>query len=100
MKEGESVDLGVRKDGGVSMDWMLIDDFHLYYLGDGDANKPDDMGTTSVEDAVAEGTAEVVASQWFTINGVRVDEPKQRGIYIRQDILADGSKKAVKVMVK
>ena len=100
VKEGESVDLGVRKDGGVSMDWMLIDDFHLYYLGDGDANKPDDMGTTSVEDAVAEGTAEVVASQWFTINGVRVDEPKQRGIYIRQDILADGSKKAVKVMVR
>ena len=49
---------------------------------------------------MAEGTAEVVATQWFTINGVRVDEPKQRGIYIRQDILADGSKKAVKVMVR
>ena len=94
--EGETPTIGVRKTGLITNDWTIFDNFRLEYYGE---NQPDDF-TSSVEDAVAEGTAEVVATQWFTINGVRVDEPKQRGIYIRQDILADGSKKAVKVMVK
>ena len=94
--EGETPTIGVRKTGLITNDWTIFDNFRLEYYGE---NQPDDF-VSSVEDAVAEGTAEVVATQWYTINGVRVDEPKQRGIYIRQDILADGSKKAVKVMVK
>ena len=94
--EGETPTIGVRKTGLITNDWTCFDNFRLEYYGE---NQPDDF-VSSVEEAVAEGTAEVVATQWFTINGVRVDEPKQRGIYIRQDILADGSKKAVKVMVK
>ena len=94
--EGETPTIGVRKTGQVTNDWTIFDNFRLEYYGE---NQPEDF-VSSVEEAVAEGTAEVVATQWFTINGVRVDEPKQRGIYIRQDILADGSKKAVKVMVK
>ena len=94
--EGETPTIGVRKTGLITNDWTIFDNFRLEYYGE---NQPDDF-VSSVEEAVAEGTAEVVATQWFTINGVRVDEPKQRGIYIRQDILADGSKKAVKVMVR
>ena len=94
--EGETPTIGVRKTKTNLVDWTCFDNFRLEYYGE---NQPDDF-VSSVEEAVAEGTAEVVATQWFTINGVRVDEPKQRGIYIRQDILADGSKKAVKVMVK
>lgn len=99
VKEGESVAIGVRKDDGLVNDWVCIDDFSLEYLGDGDANKPDDF-VSSVEEAVADGKATVVASEWYTVNGLRVAEPKQRGIYIRRDKMSDGTVKAVKVMMK
>lgn len=99
VKEGESVAIGVRKDDGLVNDWVCIDDFSLEYLGDGDANKPDDF-VSSVEEAVADGKATVVASEWYTVNGLRVAEPKQRGIYIRRDKMSDGTAKAVKLMVR
>lgn len=99
VKEGGSVTIGVRKDDGLVNDWVCIDDFSLEYLGDGDANKPDDF-VSSVEEAVADGKATVVASEWYTVNGLRVAEPKQRGIYIRRDKMSDGTAKAVKLMVR
>ena len=99
VEEGEEPILGVRKTGKITNDWTCFDNFHLYYLGDGDANKPDDF-VSSVEEAVADGKATVVSSAWYTINGVRVAEPKQRGIYIRQDKMSDGTTKSVKVMVR
>ena len=99
VKEGGSVTIGVRKDDGLVNDWVCIDDFSLEYLGDGDANKPDDF-VSSVEEAVADGKATVVASEWYTVNGLRVAEPKQRGIYIRQDKMSDGTTRSVKVMVR
>ena len=33
VKEGETVRLGVQKTDTLVNDWVLIDDFHLYYLG-------------------------------------------------------------------
>ena len=100
-KDNDPIYLGVRKNDGVNMDWTCIDDFHLYYLGDGEENRPDDMGSlTGVEETVTENVAEVVASQWYTLNGVQVSQPGQRGVYIRVDWMSDGSKKAVKVMVR
>ena len=50
--------------------------------------------------AVADGKATVVASEWYTVNGLRVAEPKQRGIYVRQDKMSDGTTRSVKVMVR
>ena len=100
VKEGESVYIGVRKDEGVAADWVCIDDFSLEYLGDGETNRPDDFVDNIDEVLVGGETATVVASEWYTINGVRVAEPKQRGIYIRRDKLSDGTVKAVKVMVR
>ena len=100
VKEGESVYIGVRKDEGVAADWVCIDDFSLEYLGDGDDNRPDDFVDNIDGVFVGGETATVVASEWYTINGVRVAEPKQRGIYIRRDKLSDGTVKAVKVMVR
>ncbi len=97
VKSGETVQMGIRKEGNVSSDWVALDNFRLYYLGDGEA--PDDV-ETAVDETVAEGTVTVVSTAWYTINGVQVAEPKQRGIYIRQDVMSDGSKKAVKVVVK
>jgi len=46
-----------------------MQNFHLYYLGAGEANRPDDI-PNGVEDAVADGKAMVVSSAWYTINGV------------------------------
>lgn len=100
VKEGESVYIGVRKDEGVAADLVCIDDFSLEYLGDGETNRPDDFVDNIDEVLVGGETATVVASEWYTINGVRVAEPKQRGIYIRRDKLSDGTVKAVKVMVR
>ena len=97
--EGEEPVLGVRKTGMLTNDWSCFDNFRLYYLGDGDANKPDGF-VDSIDGVAADGTAKVVSSAWYTINGVRVAEPKQRGIYIRQDMMNDGTKKTVKVLVK
>lgn len=62
-------------------------------------NKPGDF-TDNIEDVTAGSTESVVRSEWYTLNGVRVSEPKQRGIYIRQDEMSDGTKKTVKVLVK
>ena len=99
VEEGEEPVLGVRKTGKITNDWTCFDNFKLLYYGDGDANKPDDF-VSSVEETVADGKATVVSSTWYTINGVRVAEPKQRGIYIRQDKMSDGTTKSVKVMVR
>ena len=90
--------IGVRKTATIPNDWVIFDNFRLYYCGDGDANKPDGF-EDSVEGVIAGGVATVVSSEWYTLNGVRVNEPKQRGIYIRQDLMSDGLKKVVKVMV-
>ena len=99
VEEGEEPVLGVRKTGKITNDWTCFDNFKLLYYGDGDANKPDDF-VSSVEETVADGKATVVSSAWYTINGVRVAEPKQRGIYIRQDKMSDGTTQSVKVMVR
>ena len=98
VKAGESVEIGVRKDGHVTNDWAVFDNFQLFYLGDG-AEAPDDI-ETAIGETAADGTVSVVSSTWYTINGVRVSEPAQRGIYIRQDVMSDGTTKTLKVMVK
>ena len=103
VEEGEEPVLGVRKTGKITNDWTCFDNFKLLYYGDGDANKPDDIDDaldTNIDEVVTDGKATVVSSAWYTINGVRVAEPKQRGIYIRQDKMSDGTTQSVKVMVR
>ena len=97
--EGEEPVIGIRKTGKITNDWTCFDNFRLYYLGDGDANRPDDF-TDDVEDVIGEGTAEVVGTTWATLNGMKIAEPKQGGIYIRIDKMSDGTTKATKVLVK
>ena len=58
------------------------------------------LPTANIDEVVTDGKATVVSSAWYTINGVRVAEPKQRGIYIRQDKMSDGTTQSVKVMVR
>ena len=97
--EGEEPVLGLRKMPKIQNDWTCIDNFRLYYLGAGDENRPDDI-EDSIEDVAAEGTATVVSSTWTTLNGMKVEQPKQRGIYIRIDKMSDGTTRAMKVLVK
>ena len=97
--EGEEPVLGVRKTGMLTNDWSCFDNFRLYYYGDGDANRPDGF-VDGIDGVSADGAVTVVSSVWYTINGVRVAEPKQRGIYIRQDKMSDGTTQSVKVMVR
>ena len=66
----------------------------LYYLGDGDANKPDDF-VDSVDDVMAEGTQKVVDTLCIRLTGVRVSA-RDGGIYIREDRMEDGTKRTVK----
>ena len=98
-EDGQPTVIGVRKKEVIPNDWAIFDNFRLIYYGDGDANKPEDF-TSSIGETKTEGTAKVVSSAWYTLNGVRVAEPKQRGIYIRQDLMDDGTRKSVKVMIK
>ena len=97
--EGEMPILGVRKTGMMANDWSCFDNFRLYYYGDGDANRPDDF-VDGIDSVTVDGAVTVESSVWYTINGVHVAEPKQRGIYIRQDMMNDGTKKTVKVLIR
>ena len=99
VEEGEEPVLGVRKTGKITNDWTCFDNFKLLYYGDGDANKPDDF-ESAIDGVTAEGKAKIASSAWYTLDGVRVKEPRQRGIYIRQDLMDDGTRKAIKVMVR
>lgn len=95
--EGGSVQLGIRKADGVTNDWCPFDDFALLYLGDGEENNP---GVVGVDDVIGESAATVVATEWYTIDGMRVAEPKKGGIYVRVNKMDDGSQKAAKVLIK
>ena len=95
--EGGTVQVGIRKADGVTNDWCPFDDFALVYLGDGEENNP---GVVGVEDVIGENAATVVATEWYTIDGMRVAEPKKGGIYVRVNKMDDGSQKATKVLIK
>ncbi len=88
---GANVQIGVKKDVHVANDWTIWDDFKLVYTGEEPGK--------NIE-GVQSGKATVVASAWYTIAGVQIGAPKQRGFYIREDIMSDGTKQAVKVFVK
>ena len=93
------VEIGVQKDKHIANDWMIFDDFRWYYMGDGEANMPDGFDPNSVDETLNKAE-EVVATNWYTISGMRISTPVQKGIYIREDVKADGSKNVRKVMVE
>ena len=90
-EDGADVTIGIKKDVHVDNDWTIWDDFKLVYTGE-------EPGINI--EGVQSGKATVVASAWYTIAGVQIGAPKQRGFYIREDIMSDGTKQAVKVFVK
>ncbi len=53
----------------------------------------DGSGTNDIKDEKA------VESLWFTLQGIRIDEPQQSGLYIRRDTYASGSVRSCKIQV-
>ena len=90
--EVADVQIGVRKDKHVNDDWTIWDNFQLSYFGNGEA--PDAI------EGVENGKATILSSSWYTIAGIKIGTPKQRGFYIREDVMSDGTKQTVKVFVK
>lgn len=104
VKEGETVRLGIQKTDTLVNDWVLIDDFHLYYLGDGEANRPEGLDDVDISDGISDNVADekstVVGTAWYNLNGMRISRPTQRGIYIREDRMSDGTKKVQKILMQ
>lgn len=90
--EVADVQIGVRKDKHIGNDWTIWDNFQLSYFGNGEA--PDAI------EGVENGKATILSSSWYTIAGIKIGTPKQRGFYIREDVMSDGTKQTVKVFVK
>ena len=97
--EDDKVTIGARKEQHIGDDWFIFDNFQLFYLGDGEANMPDGFDPTKIEDA-ADETATVVTTNWYTIGGVKVSSPAKSGIYIREEVMSDGTLNVKKVIVK
>lgn len=91
---GSDVQIGVRKEKHIVNDWTIWDNFQLTYYGAGAENQPDAI------EGVENGKATVLTSTWYTIAGVQIATPKQRGFYIREDVMSDGTTQTLKVFVK
>ncbi len=68
LSEAGNVELGIRKDAAIGNDWVIMDDFELYYLG-----KEAPTAIDEVADA-AEGQGAV---EYYSINGVKLSAPQQ-----------------------
>ena len=76
VKAGQDLRLGFRKNTSVSGDWLIFDDFQLFYLGG-------DLDETPIADAIA--NVEINAPKTnaiYNLRGQRVNSMSQKGIYI------------------
>lgn len=95
VKEGqEATYIGIRKNQHVDGDWTIFDNFHLYYYGNGEENRPDGV------ENISNGTASIIRSTYYTIDGAQISKPSHRGFYIRKDEMNDGTIKTYKFMLK
>lgn len=66
LSETGNVELGIRKLDAIGGDWVIMDDFQLFYLG---TEAPDAI------DEVAEDAAEG-AVEYYSVNGVKLSAPQ------------------------
>ena len=55
---------------------------------------------SGIEDVVAPSASEVVAVRYYTLAGIAVMAPSAHGLYIKVEILADGTTRSVKTLVR
>ncbi len=89
IENGSVLTIGLRAKS-TTANWLAADNFKLTYYGTD--------SQVSIEDVVSVG-ASVVATEYYTLGGVRVATP-QRGINIVKAVLSDGTVKVTKVFVK
>ena len=95
VKEGQDATfIGICKNQHVDGDWTIFDNFRLYYYGSGEENRPDGV------ENISEGTAAIIRSTYYTIDGAQISKPSHRGFYIRKDEMSDGTTKTYKFMLK
>lgn len=72
LSEAGNVELGIRKDAAIGNDWVIMDDFELYYLG---------KEAPTAIDEVADNAAAQGAVEYYSVNGVKLNAP-QAGLNI------------------
>ena len=72
LSEAGNVELGIRKDAAIGNDWVIMDDFELYYLG---------KEAPVAIDEVADNAAAQGAVEYYSVNGVKLNAP-QAGLNI------------------
>ncbi|MBQ9073112.1 MAG: hypothetical protein IJY30_01410, partial [Muribaculaceae bacterium] len=56
------------------------------------------IGEAGIDNVAADSDAEVVATEYFNIQGQKLNAVPETGIFVKKNIKADGSVKAVKVV--
>ena len=68
LSEAGNVELGIRKDAAIGNDWVIMDDFELYYLG---------KEAPTAIDEVAGAEEGQGAVEYYSVNGVKLSAPQQ-----------------------
>ena len=72
LSEAGNVELGIRKDAAIGNDWVIMDDFELYYLGK--------EAPTAIDEVAGNADAQG-AVEYYSVNGVKLNAP-QAGLNI------------------
>lgn len=86
LSEAGNVELGIRKDAAIANDWVIMDDFELYYLG---------KEAPTAIDAVADNAAQGAAVEYYSVSGA-----KQNGLQKGINIVKYQNGEVKKVFVK
>ncbi|MBQ8710298.1 MAG: hypothetical protein IJ550_06965 [Bacteroidaceae bacterium] len=86
LSEAGNVELGIRKDAAIGNDWVIMDDFELYYLG---------KEAPTAIDAVADNAAQGAAVEYYSVSGA-----KQNGLQQGINIVKYQNGEVKKVFVK
>lgn len=86
LSEAGNVELGIRKDATIGNDWVIMDDFELYYLG---------KEAPTAIDAVADNAAQGAAVEYYSVSGA-----KQNGLQQGINIVKYQNGEVKKVFVK
>ncbi len=93
-EDGTDVTIGIVKTQYISGDWLIWDNWTLFYIG---TTEPTEDATTAIEGI--EGASSVATSAIYSVNGVRQSR-LTKGINIVKTTMADGTVNVTKVLVK
>lgn len=84
--------IGMKKEAQGSNDWVMLDNWRLYYLGTSSVNKPD-----AIESVVAGTETTVLKREFYTLGGAKVNKMTE-GIYIIRTVYSNGAVTVKKVI--